>query len=208
MTKNNLREHLSWLLKSATASLPQSTSSGILDAVTLLEPDSGSVSTQNAESPVVSSFKVSERCDNAISLDAESLFARPKLPASLLNAQSRDEMARLQSGPKSSHKSRLLSESIPSLQASAPSSVRGSSNSLTAQYNRGISGEYFTSAIVPPADCLQTPARPRVLVSKSKSRNQIHLPVLSLLNNARQRPAAIHWTCQGMWTCTHPRRVP
>lgn len=69
-------------------------------------------------------------------LQVDPVFARPALPASVLKAQSKNEMARLQSGPKSNNKPRMLSERIPlSLQTPVASSVPVPSTSLKDQYN-------------------------------------------------------------------------
>ena len=143
MTKNNLREHLSWLLKSASTNNLHSASGESLKTVALLGPSNASIPTPFIGSSAASSTLISKRNDNATSFNADPAFARPNLPTSLLRAQSRDDMARLQSGPKSSNRPKLLSESTPaSLQAPTPSSVHEHRHSLAAQYNRGLSGEW------------------------------------------------------------------
>lgn len=61
-------------------------------------------------------------------------FVRPTLPASVLNTRAGNEMARLQSGPRSSNKPRLLSEHIPvALQTPAYTSIRKPCISLKDQ---------------------------------------------------------------------------
>ena len=138
MTKHNLREHLHWLIDTnptepAHRAIPPP--STVPSAVLEPFPDESS-------QPRVLDAGVSHRCVTQIateklgSPERELEFARPLLPASVLNARSRDEMARLQSGPKSNKKPRLLSENIPlSLQTPTPSSIRVPGKSLTDQYN-------------------------------------------------------------------------
>ena len=141
MTRNNLTEHLSWLLKSVDSDAAYSASTRALESVTLCEPSVGAVSTSSSCESAVLSARVSGE-PRLSSFDADQELARPNLPASLLRAQSRDDMARLQSGPKSSHKPRLLSESTPApLHTPTQSILRRSSNSLIAQYSQGLDGE-------------------------------------------------------------------
>ena len=140
MTRNNLTEHLSWLLKFADRNVAHSASVRNLESVTLCEPSVGSVSTLNLCELTVSSVNVSGE-PRSTRFDSDQEFARPNLPASLLR-QSRDDMVKLQSGPRSSHKPQLLSESTSApLHTPTPSVFRGPSNSLTAQYSRGLDGK-------------------------------------------------------------------
>lgn len=79
---------------------------------------------------------VEESDSNADSSAQQWEFVRPDLPASVLNAQSGYEMARLQSGPKSRNKPRLLSEHIPvALRTPTPISIRKPGTSLKDQYS-------------------------------------------------------------------------
>lgn len=138
MTRHNLREHLSWLVLS-TPSQPQQPAY----APPSTESANGlEAFLEDASPPLASPDIVSYPSPNPRALsdvDESTLpreFARPLLPASVLNARGGDAMARLQSGPKSSHRPRLLSESIPlSLQPPTPSSIRSAGTSLTDRYN-------------------------------------------------------------------------
>lgn len=141
MTKNNLSEHLSWLLKSTNANAAYRPTTNSPDAVSLLESSNSFVTAQTTGLSTQPPDPVPATQINAANPDAVREFAKPHLPASLSRAQSRDDMARLQAGPKASNKPRLLSETLPaSLLAPTPSSVRESSTSLAAQYNRGLAG--------------------------------------------------------------------
>lgn len=139
MTRHNLKEHLKWLViptplqPQQLVYAPSSTEfangldSSFLEgsAPPLASPDPVSNSTQDPRAI----GDVHERAP-------PEEFVRPSLPASVLNARVGDAMARLQSGPKSTHKPRLLSESIPlSLQPPTPSSTRSTGTSLTDRYN-------------------------------------------------------------------------
>ena len=141
MTKNNLREHLSWLLKTNSRNASHSPTTTSLDAVSLLESSNSFVSTPTTSRTSQSPTSLPATQSNVLNSNAIPEFAKPTLPASLLKAQSRNDMARLQSGPKASNKPRLLSETTPvSLLAQTSSSARESSTSLAAQYNKGLVG--------------------------------------------------------------------
>ena len=141
MTRNNLAEHLSWLLKSANKHGAETASLRTLANVRAQEPNVSSAPSSNSCEPSVSSFNDSAGSKDT-SFETDEEFVRPNLPASALRAQSRDDMARLQCGPKSNHKPRLLSESsLTPLHTQGPSVVYGPSNSLAAQYSRGFHGK-------------------------------------------------------------------
>lgn len=135
MTKNNLREHLGWLIECGPCQPSQSirTPPSAELAIALgpyLETQS---LPQVSESIVEESTGVPSHVGDS---QVDKIFARPALPASVLNAQSKDEMARLQSGPKSNNKPRMLSERIPlSLQTPVAASAPIPSTSLKDQYN-------------------------------------------------------------------------
>ena len=131
MTRHNLNLHLHWLLRSLPTQPPQSAyapppTSSIEDTLSLpqeVERLGPGLTVEEADGNVNSSARQPE-------------FVRPTLPASVLNTQAGHEMARLQSGPKSSNKPRLLSEYIPvALQTPASTSVRKSGASLKDQYS-------------------------------------------------------------------------
>lgn len=148
MTRHNLREHLNWLMVSAHLQPPQpayappstENANGLYSS---LDEPSPSLASSNLTTPPSPTPRATKNTDGPV---RQQVFARPLLPASVLNAQIGDAMARLQSGPKPSHKTRLLSESIPlSLQPPTPSSIRSVGTSLRDQYNaqweRTASGE-------------------------------------------------------------------
>lgn len=135
MTKHNLREHLSWLIgcgslqPSQPAYAPPTT--GLASA---LGPSVDDQSPSQAAESVVEEPHF--RQNDAGGPQAKPTFARPLLPASVLNAQSKDAMARLQSGPSSNNKPRMLSETIPlSLHTPTTSTARAPGTSLKDQYN-------------------------------------------------------------------------
>ena len=125
MTRHNLNQHLHWLLGSLPSETPQPAYAPSL--ISSVEQGPG-----NFES-----YRVAEDADGNVNSTARQPdFARPTLPASVLNAQAGNEMARLQSGPKSSHKPRLLSEHIPvALQTSRVSTTPKPGTSLKDQYS-------------------------------------------------------------------------
>ena len=137
MTKHNIKGHLNWLIKcgsyqpSQPAYSPSSTGpASVIEQI--LEEQSTS---QRAEPVIQDGSGIGSLAEDALHPPSEPEFVRPILPASVLNAQGKDEMARLQSGTKSSHKPRLLSETIPlSLQAN-PVSPRVPGTSLRDRYN-------------------------------------------------------------------------
>lgn len=135
MTKNNLREHLGWYIGCSSLQPQQPAyappSVGLTTAFGLCLVDQSPP--QGLENFAEEPRGVQVATNNAGALQAEPDFLRPLLPASVMN---RDPMARLQSGPKSTNKPRLLSETIPvSLQTPTPSSVRAPGTSLKDQYS-------------------------------------------------------------------------
>ena len=138
MTKHNLREHLTWLIVKGPLQPPQPTftppsteASNVSE--TVLEDSSSVVAPTGPESFLTGAQTA---VNDVLSEDPEPEFARPLLPASVLNSNGVDTMARLQSGPKSSHKPRLLSEPIPlSLQTPSASLARAQGPSLGDNYN-------------------------------------------------------------------------
>lgn len=134
MTKHNLREHLSWLIgrgshqPSQPAYAPPTT--GLASAL------GSPVDDQSLSQAVESVVEEAQFLQNdAGDSQAKPTFARPLLPASVLNAQSKDAMARLQSGPSSNNKPRMLSETTLSLHTPTTSTARAPGTSLKDQYN-------------------------------------------------------------------------
>ena len=141
MTKNNLNEHLSWLLQSASTTVDNSTSVRSFGVAELCQPIVGSVLLSSKDETFGSSRPTPAR-PVVTNLGADHTFAKPNLPASALRALEKDDMARLQSGPKSNNKSRLLSETgVAPRQTTTPSASVGQSNSLSSQYSRGFDGK-------------------------------------------------------------------
>lgn len=139
MTKNNLTDHLPWLLQSASAIVPHSPSTRPLDVVAFAGSSNSFASTPPTGNSAPLPFTIPAQSVKVPDTDAVSEFAKPNLPASLLKAQSRNDMARLQTSTKTSNKPQLLSETLPAyLQTPLPSSVRGPSTSLSVQYSQGL----------------------------------------------------------------------
>ena len=131
MTRHNLNQHLHWLLGSLPTEPPQpvhapSFISSVEDASSIL---------QDVQQLVP--YSVVEDADGNVNSSArQSEFVRPASSARVLNTQAGNEMARLQSGPKSSHKPRLLSEQIPvALQTPRLATIRKPGTSLKDQYS-------------------------------------------------------------------------
>lgn len=146
MTKHNLPDHLNWLLESNPAGLLNPPSGQYPPNVTNLDPGLAATSTPVAGEFIPTNSISSGALNNAAFLATASEFVRPHLPASALNVQEKNAMARLQSGPKSYNKPRLLSETIPpSLQTPKPSPNHAPGTSLqdryAAQYDRRIAGK-------------------------------------------------------------------
>lgn len=138
MTRTNLGIHLSWLISCGSTQPPQPIYVPQLTqpADGLGQPLDNSSLSQKPVLDIEKSGNVQRGTDDDSCIPSESEFARPQQSASALNAQSKIAMARLQSGPKSSNKPRLLSESLPvSLQTPTHSAVRPSSTSLKDQYS-------------------------------------------------------------------------
>lgn len=131
MTKHNLNQHLHWLLGSSSTEPPQpayarSPPPSVEEALSLPQGLVGPGSQPNVEN-LNGNVDISAR---------QPEFVRPTLPASVLNPQAGNDMARLQSGPKSSNKPRLLSEHIPvALQYPVSTTIRKPGTSLKDQYS-------------------------------------------------------------------------
>ena len=136
MTRNNLSQHLTWLISSNPLQPPQpiftppSTATSSASEPTLegpppplhFDPLSGVIGPQVASKDVLGQ-------------EAQTQFTRPSVPASALNTYGTEAMARLQSGPRSGHKPRLLSESKPPfVQTSSVSVLRVPGQSLSEHY--------------------------------------------------------------------------
>ena len=131
MTRHNLDEHLHWLLSSSPTEPPQPAyapppASSVEDVSSL---------PQEVEHLILNTI-FEEADSNVSSSPRQREFVGPTSPAGGLNFRGGHEMARLQSGPRSSNKPRLLSEHIPvALQIPTSSSIRKPGTSLKDQYN-------------------------------------------------------------------------
>ena len=161
MTKHNLEDHLGWLVKSKPTFPSYLASAG---AETYVEAPSVSetVNTfqpRSANPPSASALLTKESGDGNHQSEASKIgFLRPTTPASFLNGGSRDAMARLQSGPKTNNKPRLLSEQLStSVQPSLPS-MRAPGISLKDKYEARCSslsdGNCLTSRLAFLSDFL------------------------------------------------------
>lgn len=131
MTRHNLNQHLHWLLGSLPIEPPQPAYAPLATS----SVENASSLPQEVEHLELDT--IVEEADKYVQSSAtQPEFVRPTLPASILNTQDGQEMARLQSGPKSSNRPRLLSEHIPvALQTPTPTSIRKPGTSLKDQYN-------------------------------------------------------------------------
>lgn len=135
MTRHNLEEHLTWLLGSETAfpppgdpSLLQTLSAASIIVEERLDSPEGlldrTIATADVDvRNVAEPRKVAE-------------FVRPPLPAHSGDLNASEEMARLQTGPRSATKSRLLSQASPDLsKTTTPRAIPSHSASLKDQYS-------------------------------------------------------------------------
>lgn len=133
MTKNNLRHHLDWILGSRPCfpldkgQFPHPTSSQSSPEV--LPPAESS-----AHTPTSDSNTDGRNNDTGPSVDFQ--FLRPALPSQIKRRADSGGMARLQSGPSSSKKSRLLSQITPAkVQCPTPYTSRPLGSTLRDQYS-------------------------------------------------------------------------
>ena len=131
MTRHNLNQHLQWLLGCQPTDPPQPAYAPL--ATSSVE-DASSI---HQEAERLGLGTVIEKANKNARRSATQLeFVRPTVTASVLDTQDGQEMARLQSGPKSSNKPRLLSEHIPvALRTPPPTSLRKPGTSLKDQYS-------------------------------------------------------------------------
>ena len=134
MTRNNLGEHLSWIL-ATKASLPLQSSP--LEILVLSQSSAARASgtQQSAPSFTATAFQSTSKRD-ATEWEGVTQFLRPAVPPREQKRLAPDAMVRLQSGPKSSTKSRLLSHATP-LEVNTPGSQvpRVLGSSLRDQYH-------------------------------------------------------------------------
>ena len=207
MTRHNLNQHLHWLLGSLPTAPPQPAFAPLI----ISSVEDASPSSQDVDH--LESYLVVEDADGNVNSSArQPEFVRPTTPASVLNNRAGNEMARLQSGPKSSHKPRLLSERIPvTLQTPRFPTIPKPGSSLkdqySAQWERGPSGTHSGAYCdsVSRANESQTlrwikPSRiSRVSqrIGSSHLSEKVHLvmelPPLTLLEKNHRHPHPVRW---------------
>lgn len=131
MTRHNLDQHLHWFLGSAPTEPQQPVYAPPPTSFTEDAPPLPQEVERLRPATIV------RESDGNVDRSArQPEFVRPTTPASVLNNQGGYEMARLQSGPKSSKKPLLLSEHIPvALQTPNSTSTRKQGTSLKDQYS-------------------------------------------------------------------------
>lgn len=137
MTRNNLRENLSWLVSSKPfapppppgPALPASYLSATQDTP---QHDSLQRERQGLATPLSTQTRTAGGAIDHAEKDFE--FARPLHPASSFNTAGSEAMARLQSGPRSNTKRLLSHSSSDPLQIPIPYSGRRPNTSLRDQY--------------------------------------------------------------------------
>lgn len=146
MTRNNLREHLTWLIASIPFNPPPPGDNSPT-------PQSFSSHSNKESLPEIDTARSGECPQNGVSSggEGENYSENQPLPASQVPVfPSEETMARLQSGPRTSKKSCLLSQPVlEPLQTPKASQPRDSSRSLRghASYDQSASGIFisFTS---------------------------------------------------------------
>lgn len=135
MTRHNLQEHLSWLLRSETAVPPPRDSSLIqrLSAATIIVEE-GFDSLEGLRDRPIATADVDFR--NVAEPRTLTEFVRPSLAANSEDLEAGVEMARLQTAPRSATKSRLMSQASPDLSKTPkPRAIPSNSASLKDQYS-------------------------------------------------------------------------
>ena len=148
MTKHNLRENLKWLVRTSSK-VPNLhfTSSEEHTALENLQVPLDSQGNPREQVPQAHAELRSAPIGHATQQASDVEFLRPSLPASALSRRDRDAMARLQSEPKSSNKSRLLSEQAP-VSSRNPLPARGDAipslkDNYTAHFSRATNGTIY-----------------------------------------------------------------
>lgn len=136
MTSHNLREHLQWLLVSKPFAPPQA----IPTPHTQLASTQGVAEVLSEASIQVLSSTApglipTAESGNASETERKPEFVRPAIPNRSNSSTGLEDMARLQSGPRSTNKPRLLSHaSSDPLQLPTPRTTHTARVSLTDQY--------------------------------------------------------------------------
>ena len=135
MTRHNLKEHLTWLLGSETAFPPPGDPS-LLQSLSAasITVEEGSNSPEGLLDRTIATADVDFR--NVAEPRRLPEFVRPSLPAHSGDLNASEDMARLQTGPRSATKSRLLSQASPDLSKTpTPHAIPSNSASLKDQYS-------------------------------------------------------------------------
>ena len=136
MTKHNLREHLNWFLDFKPFAPPPAVPTVLRD--TTFSQGSGiiiarEIQPQEIRPPTPGSLGLEG--NDAVETASRLEVVRPAVPTRTINTREFAAMARLQSGPRSGNKARLLSHTSPDpLHQLTPMSARPPGSSLTEQY--------------------------------------------------------------------------
>ena len=139
MTKNNLQEHLGWILGSRACFpienghfAPPASSQSLLETL--------SAARRNTHSAPKPGIEVDGR-NNENGAGCDFQFLQPAIPSQAKRRADSEDMARLQSGPNSSRKSRLLSQTTPdNVHCPTPYSSRLPGSTLRDQYSAAFDG--------------------------------------------------------------------
>lgn len=138
MTKNNLRQHLDWILGSRPC-FPIDNGQFAHPVSSQSPPEALPTTEPSTHSTPMLDIGVEDR-NNDTGPSGGFQFVRPAIPCQVKRADSED-MARLQSGPGSSQKSRLLSQTIPAkVKCPTPYSSRLQGSTLRDQYSAAFDG--------------------------------------------------------------------
>jgi len=148
MTKNNLNAHLSWLVGSSPF-VPPTPGPTPLSVESVLSFSSGSEDPLHGEPTPVASHPVNRIGHDVVVADLLSASANRQHPANTQIPKDITNMARLQSGPKSDKKPKLMSQGpLEALRTPRTNHNRPLSSSLRDQYSapyekgmfRGVKG--------------------------------------------------------------------
>jgi len=138
MTKNNLRHHLDWILGSRPC-FPLDNGQIAHPACSQSSPDVLPSAESSAHTPISDSNTYGRNNDTGPRVDFQ--FLRLALPSQVKRRADSEGMARLQSGPSSTRKSRLLSRITPAkVQCLTPYTSRPPGSTLQDQYSAAFDG--------------------------------------------------------------------
>ena len=157
MTRNNLKEHLEWLLRSSPLASPAS------PAIVTTSRPTRPAEHQGELSQLQDNIRPGTDEGTGTTTKLEDAFVRPPLPPKVLKRLEEEEMARLQSGPRTGKKPRLLSsrdsgqreelddgqrkqKAYGAGQQSQASSRGGTHSSSQASTGQGVKGQTSSSS--------------------------------------------------------------